>query len=145
MAVSFIGGRNWSTRRKSQTWPQITDKLHYIMLYQVQLAMSGIWAYNLSGDRHWLYIQLPYDYDLFCWKEWVSKWLLFNVKSSHFFQVYHGENKLHSMKWGWGNWCILYLFNVVLFEELYYNFNIKTHQFMDMPLLLLDRVLSYSS
>jgi hypothetical protein len=54
------------------------------MLYRVQLVMSGIWAYNLSGDRHWLYIQLPYDYDLFSWKEWVSKWLLFNPKSSCF-------------------------------------------------------------
>jgi hypothetical protein len=40
------------------------------MLYQVQLAMSGIWAYNLSGDRHWLHIQLPYSYNLF---SWVSK------------------------------------------------------------------------
>jgi hypothetical protein len=43
------------------------------MLYQVQLAMSGIWAYNLSGDRHWLYIKLPYDHDHdvpFSWKEW---------------------------------------------------------------------------
>ena len=29
VAVSFIGGGNWSTRRK----PPITDKLYHIMLY----------------------------------------------------------------------------------------------------------------
>ena len=31
----------------------------------------------------------------------VSEWLLFNTKWSFFFWLYHGENKLHSIRW----WC----------------------------------------
>jgi hypothetical protein len=43
MAVSFIGGRNWSTRRKPPDLPQVTEFYH-IMLYRV--------GFELSGDRY---------------------------------------------------------------------------------------------
>ena len=51
MAVSFIVGGNWSTWRK----PPTTDKLYYIMLYLVHLAINEDRTRNFSGDRHWLH------------------------------------------------------------------------------------------
>jgi hypothetical protein len=38
---SYIGGRNWSTQRKTTDLSQVTDKL-YRMLYQAHLTMNGI-------------------------------------------------------------------------------------------------------
>jgi len=45
VVVSFIGGGNWST------WKKSTDKLYNIMLYLVHLTMSGIPTHNFNGEQ----------------------------------------------------------------------------------------------
>ena len=37
---------------KTTDMSKVTDKLHHIMLYRVQIAMSGIQTDNFCGDSH---------------------------------------------------------------------------------------------
>jgi hypothetical protein len=52
VTFSFIDGGNRSNQRKPSTWNKlVTEKLYYIKLYRVHLAMSGIRIHKFSDDR----------------------------------------------------------------------------------------------
>jgi hypothetical protein len=50
VAVSFIGGGNWSTRRKPPTCHKPLT-IYHIILYLVYFAMNGVRTHNLEGFR----------------------------------------------------------------------------------------------
>ena len=50
LAVSFIGGGNWSTQRKPLTHRKSLTKSHNVVSSTPR--MSEIRTHNVSGDRH---------------------------------------------------------------------------------------------
>ena len=62
--ISVYSGGQFQQKRKPEypekttNLPHVTDKLYHTMLYQVDLAMSGIRTHTVTGDRNGLHSQL---------------------------------------------------------------------------------------
>ena len=52
VAVSSIGGVNWSTWSKPLNCRKSLTNFSHIMLYQLQLTMNGVQTHNFSGNRN---------------------------------------------------------------------------------------------
>ena len=72
MAVSFIGGGNWSTQRKPLTCRKSLTNYYHIMLHRVHLSMSGIRTQNFSQRQCQNILRIVYitlrQYNLVCVK-----------------------------------------------------------------------------
>jgi len=52
VVVSFIGGGNRRTRKKTTDLSRVTDKLYYMIMYRVHFAMNGVRTHNFNGNRY---------------------------------------------------------------------------------------------